>query len=751
MNNFNEYFDYTSNKSSTESESPDFDSRSPRFDVDNELILFNQQALSLELSRSTHQHQRQLHHQPPLAISYDDADVLDMALPILEHEYDPDPQIIETSINTGVTTASHNNEHELSPSTPSSQVEEWRSHRRHDSTQPIFEASPKKRRRDSGSQSLSSDKEMKVIAYNSLSIEIEPIIHHLKKIETEDKDTVQVPESHETTKTILSRKLSKEAKRQVFGMIWLLNNCEISPTSVVTRNRVYSKYVHFYSNFNLFPLSPANLGKLIRVLFPNLTIRRLGVRGSSKYHYCGIKLINDNELIDEYQFYNQKGSPTSTDKLISEKVEIISYKFLPDLFQLIKRDLKSHNLSNPIEIPPIYPYLPPDADLDIADTLYSLCKINNSLMFEGFRFLRLDSVLNNFQMFTTILTTPVFKLFVQESVFEWVCNCDMVTYKLMIKVIANTFCDISFKGDNWLQTLELVDNLKYMSAQFCPKLIGAINNKLPAKLVDLKAKCGAHFVRCLNRLISLMEVNFRLRVKLENEPVRTRELKQAYKKIDFDLLIGKLPFNSLILSKLIYIFKNSVPTLFNTFAFKNIQSLVNNLFDDLKVDVRFFKVHLSALISDIFRSLAEKNVSSGHYIPLKIWIEEFMNLYLELGGLLGFSESDTQYDNTGPDFYTTDLLDISRFCQSFSGGAKYNNISDIKEEPKGPPGNYHLKSEGRSDKSSERTEPSDKSFDKSMDKYINRSFDRTFDSSFEKTFGDIIKVEMSPMILDLET
>jgi len=35
----------------------------------------------------------------------------------------------------------------------------------------------------------------------------------------------------------------------------------------------------------------ASFGKVIRQLFPWLKARRLGTRGKSKYHYCGIRLV----------------------------------------------------------------------------------------------------------------------------------------------------------------------------------------------------------------------------------------------------------------------------------------------------------------------------------------------------------------------------------------------------------------------------------------------------------------------------
>ena len=42
-------------------------------------------------------------------------------------------------------------------------------------------------------------------------------------------------------------------------------------------------------------MNPASFGKLVRVIFPGIQTRRLGVRGESKYHYVDLALINDTE------------------------------------------------------------------------------------------------------------------------------------------------------------------------------------------------------------------------------------------------------------------------------------------------------------------------------------------------------------------------------------------------------------------------------------------------------------------------
>jgi regulatory factor X len=67
----------------------------------------------------------------------------------------------------------------------------------------------------------------------------------------------------------------------------------------VPRGRVYANYASRCATERITVLNPASFGKLVRVLFPGLKTRRLGVRGESKYHYVNFQLKEDQtELRD---------------------------------------------------------------------------------------------------------------------------------------------------------------------------------------------------------------------------------------------------------------------------------------------------------------------------------------------------------------------------------------------------------------------------------------------------------------------
>jgi regulatory factor X 1/2/3 len=63
----------------------------------------------------------------------------------------------------------------------------------------------------------------------------------------------------------------------------------------IPRELFYEKYLEFAQSMNEEPMNAASLGKIVRAAFQPTT-RRLGVRGHSKYHYCGLKIRSDSYL-----------------------------------------------------------------------------------------------------------------------------------------------------------------------------------------------------------------------------------------------------------------------------------------------------------------------------------------------------------------------------------------------------------------------------------------------------------------------
>ena len=72
--------------------------------------------------------------------------------------------------------------------------------------------------------------------------------------------------------------------------LWLIQNYETVEGVSLPRSTLYSHYQGHCAETKQEPVDVARFGKLIRSVFLGLQTRRLGTRGNSRYHYCGIRV-----------------------------------------------------------------------------------------------------------------------------------------------------------------------------------------------------------------------------------------------------------------------------------------------------------------------------------------------------------------------------------------------------------------------------------------------------------------------------
>ena len=78
------------------------------------------------------------------------------------------------------------------------------------------------------------------------------------------------------------------------NILRLYSHCVRSKSVSVPRSRVFSSYANGCGTERVPPLNPASFGKLVRIIFPGIATRRLGIRGESKYHYVDLALITQD-------------------------------------------------------------------------------------------------------------------------------------------------------------------------------------------------------------------------------------------------------------------------------------------------------------------------------------------------------------------------------------------------------------------------------------------------------------------------
>ncbi|KAK3094486.1 hypothetical protein FSP39_002340 [Pinctada imbricata] len=103
---------------------------------------------------------------------------------------------------------------------------------------------------------------------------------------------------------------------------WLQENFEDNDDATIPRVQVYTAYLSCCDLYGIKPINAATFGKVVRTVFPHVRTRRIGVRGHSKYHYCGIGLrqkknrsSTDNQRLVSIYFWSHALFNTEVNKL----------------------------------------------------------------------------------------------------------------------------------------------------------------------------------------------------------------------------------------------------------------------------------------------------------------------------------------------------------------------------------------------------------------------------------------------------
>lgn len=242
------------------------------------------------------------------------------------------------------------------------------------------------------------------------------------------------------------------------------------------------------------PLNPASFGKLVRVIFPGIQTRRLGVRGESKYHYVDLALVDDedetpaasnqtaNSITAQDSTTLRRSTSTapaidfgtapslpadtapfpSADLPFSErmtqpeevhgppsKARLFAY---PDTrgmtndtdgslmyHQILRFPLKNEtdlDSDDTIALPDIHPYCPPKTDNDTAEALVALYRTHCTSLVDCIRFCKEKQFFRLFTSFHGTLTVPVQKLFSHPNLAPWIRECDYLMYQKMVRFVS---------------------------------------------------------------------------------------------------------------------------------------------------------------------------------------------------------------------------------------------------------------------------------------------------------------------------
>ena len=352
---------------------------------------------------------------------------------------------------------------------------------------------------------------------------------------------------------------NRERERQVYALLWLMKNCVSEPDSYVPRGRIFAQYAASCAQNSLKPLSQASLGKLIRSVFPHLTTRRLGMRGQSRYHYCGLRLVVDEPRAASLQIQSPPNSaeqpvvgrlePAKASQSRSPSPEILKLEPSPitvgqysdDYDMVFVEDLFKKVFSNDIPIPSEYslkfPSIPRDrlpagTDEDIVSSLESLYHVHCNTIFEHIRFMKFDQLENVLMVFGSGSISPqMYNLFISEPLHDWIRECDHITHVSLIKCLSRMIVDYQNVPVEVLTKLETF--FKTYAA-----LTAKATIVLPVPMVQKKNELIETFSRLVRKLVKYLRFSVQITKLLPNH-LDMRQDWEVYMNLDDVLDIVK--------------------------------------------------------------------------------------------------------------------------------------------------------------------------------------------------------------------
>jgi regulatory factor X, other len=259
---------------------------------------------------------------------------------------------------------------------------------------------------------------------------------------------------------------------------------------------VYAFYADRCANERVSPLNPASFGKLVRVIFPGIQTRRLGVRGESKYHYVDLAIADDDQIerpgseptatqkgsrtgatrdsrqnsISQQNSYTYprltadtaampsheqladipiqhspvkvKSTPSSNNRIFAEPNQPWNSRSHPAASPTYEQKLRFPPMegfpdeTDTIELPNIYEYAPPRTDIDAANNLVACYRTHATSLIDCIRFCKEKQFFRLFTSFHGTLTVPTQKLFAHPDIAPWIRECDWLMYQKMIRSVS---------------------------------------------------------------------------------------------------------------------------------------------------------------------------------------------------------------------------------------------------------------------------------------------------------------------------
>ncbi|KAI4206084.1 MAG: hypothetical protein LQ348_001084 [Seirophora lacunosa] len=323
-----------------------------------------------------------------------------------------------------------------------------------------------------------------------------------------------------------------EKTKQIFAMLWLSSSCRKGNNSV-PRTRVFAHYATRCGTERVPPLNCASFGKLVRIIFPGLSTRRLGIRGASRYHYVDLTLLDDHPETDAaastaWEAYTEtersKGSQlpadtavfpspdmpsSSTFGALQDRSQVPECRYVqttpgnmqnaPSRPNMVNYELKFSRREDPsyrddesVILPSIHNYVPVGTDPDTAEGLAALYRTHCISVIDSFRFCKERMLWHHFTSFHGLLAVPLQKLFAHPDMAAWIKECDWLMYQKMVQFVSPLALQVV--------PIRVIDTFRAISTKLATHLMLTFQNH-SQHVRDAKLGPATVFAGLLDRLL----------------------------------------------------------------------------------------------------------------------------------------------------------------------------------------------------------------------------------------------------------
>ncbi|XP_074599062.1 DNA-binding protein RFX6-like [Brevipalpus obovatus] len=321
------------------------------------------------------------------------------------------------------------------------------------------------------------------------------------------------------------RSLFFKSKATEKTMKWLEANYELCEGVCLPRCLLYSHYLEFCRTSEMNPISAAAFGKIIRRRFHDITTRRLGTRGQSKYHYFGLSIKKSSSYYHEFlqRYHHLKGKPNRINSLrrrarTEPRSMNIARKVLanfPRRETFSKSDIMNQDLENFL-----YKYKIHCDDLTVSI-------VHN-------RVDEVPSLLNRFWLFEIHLLIFDRTFFDSTFTIKVINFCDSLFYDAILSaIIPLNVKDI---------TPSCLEMMKILGNEYDNWLHTALI-EMPLDILEHKIKGSQIFTRTLKRYCTLLPL-VKNCASLLNQVELLTVMVSDLKTLDLDLVMDDLPLEA---------------------------------------------------------------------------------------------------------------------------------------------------------------------------------------------------------------